>query len=91
LNELRPHGVIEINPADAGRIGCKSGDVVDVSSRRGQVNAITEVTEKTPPGTVFMSFHFKEAAANMLTIDALDPIAKIPEYKVCAVKIKLPA
>ncbi|MBI3991386.1 MAG: formate dehydrogenase subunit alpha, partial [Candidatus Omnitrophica bacterium] len=88
LNELRPHGTIEINPEDANIIGCKNGEMVDISSRRGSIKALAEVTERPPKGTVFMTFHFKEAAANILTIDALDPIAKIPEYKVCAVRIK---
>ena len=47
-----------------------------------------KVTDISPPGVVFMSFHFKEAAANLLTIDALDPVAKIPELKVCAVRVE---
>ncbi|MEK7395979.1 MAG: molybdopterin dinucleotide binding domain-containing protein, partial [Candidatus Poribacteria bacterium] len=58
-------------------------------SRRGNVLAKVKVTRKSPQGSVFMTFHFKEAAANLLTIAALDPIAKIPEYKICAVKVEL--
>jgi len=61
---------------------------VRVSSRRGSVTAKAEVTQRTQPGLVFMTFHFAEAAANLLTIAALDPVAKIPEYKVCAVKVE---
>ena len=60
--------------------------MVKVSSRRGEVTAKAEVVDRTVPGVVFMTFHFKEAAANMLTIAALDPVAKIPEFKACAVK-----
>lgn len=73
---------------DAERIGLVTDELVEVSSRRGKVVAKAEITEKSPPGTVFMTFHFKESAVNLLTVDALDPIAKIPEYKVCAVKVQ---
>ena len=65
-----------------------SGDVVKVSSRRGEVQAKALVGDRTEPGVVFMPWHFAEAAANKLTIAALDPIGKIPEYKVCAVKVE---
>jgi predicted molibdopterin-dependent oxidoreductase YjgC len=61
---------------------------VRVSSRRGAIVLRTRVTEKARAGVVFMSMHFAEAAANLLTNDALDPQAKIPEYKACAVKIE---
>jgi len=88
LEEIYPEGLVEIHPLDAERIGLVSHELVEVSSRRGKVVAKAEITEKSPPGTVFMTFHFQEAAANLLTIDALDPIAKIPEYKVCAVKVQ---
>jgi formate dehydrogenase alpha subunit len=88
LEEIYPEGLVEIHPLDAERIGLASDELVEVSSRRGKVVAKAKITEKSPPGTVFMTFHFKEAAANLLTIDALDPIAKIPEYKVCAVKVQ---
>jgi predicted molibdopterin-dependent oxidoreductase YjgC len=59
-----------------------------VTSRRGEVVAKAEVVERTDPGVIFMTFHFKEAAANLLTIAAYDPVAKIPEYKVTAVKVE---
>jgi len=87
LNELYPEGIIEISPQDAEKIGCKTGDMVEVSSRRGKIVIKAEITDRVDEGVVFIPFHFKEAAANLLTIDALDPVAKIPEYKVCAVKI----
>ena len=88
LDEVRPEGFVEIHPGDAKDLGLKHNDYAEVSSRRGKVTARCVVTERSRPGSVFMAFHFKEAAANVLTNDALDPVAKIPELKVCAVKIK---
>ncbi len=88
LEELYPEALVEIHPQDADKIGLATDELVEVSSRRGKVVAKAKITEKSPPGIVFMTFHFKEAAANLLTIDALDPVAKIPEYKVCAVKVQ---
>ena len=89
LSEIYPEGVIEINPEDAQRLGIKPDNgLVEVTSRRGKVQVKSKVSDNLPPGVVFMTFHFKEAAANLLTIDALDPVAKIPEFKVCAVKIR---
>jgi formate dehydrogenase alpha subunit len=89
LSEIYPEGVIEINPEDAQRLGIKPDNgLVEVSSRRGKVQVKSKVSDNLPRGVVFMTFHFKEAAANLLTIDALDPVAKIPEFKVCAVQIR---
>jgi formate dehydrogenase alpha subunit len=88
LEEAYPEALCEINPADAARIGCSDGQRVRVSSRRGTIALTARVTEKSPPGTVFIPFHFVEAAANLLTIEALDPLAKIPSYKVCAVRVE---
>jgi len=88
IEKLAPECKVEINPEDAQRLGIKSGDKVTVSSRRGKLTAAAQVTERSPEGMVFIPFHFKEAAANLLTNDALDPIAKIPELKVAAVKIQ---
>lgn len=79
---------VEINPVDAEALGVASGDDVKVTSRRGQVEARAEVTAKVPPGVIFMTFHFPQAAANFVTNTALDPVAKIPEVKVCAVKVE---
>jgi formate dehydrogenase alpha subunit len=87
LNELYPGGDIQISAADAERLGLEHGDRVDVASRRGQVTAIAMVTDRVPEGMVYMPFHFREASANVLTNDALDPVAKIPELKVCAVRL----
>jgi formate dehydrogenase alpha subunit len=88
LNTIEPEGVIEINPADASSLKIKDGDKVKVISRRGEVAAKTKITEKSPPKVVYMTFHFAESAANLLTNTALDPVAKIPEFKVCAVRVE---
>jgi len=88
LNTIEPEGVIEINPEDASSLKIRDGEMVKVISRRGEVSAKTKITEKSPPKVVYMTFHFAESAANLLTNTALDPVAKIPEFKVCAVKIE---
>ncbi len=87
LDELYPEARMELNPADAARLDIHDGQTVRVSSRRGSVVLRATVTQKTTLGVVFIPFHFVEAAANLLTIDALDPQAKIPEYKACAVRV----
>jgi predicted molibdopterin-dependent oxidoreductase YjgC len=89
LSEIYPEGVLEINPEDARRLGIQPDNgLVEVASRRGKVKVKAKISENLQPGMVFMTFHFKEAAANLLTSDVLDPVAKIPGYKVCAVKIQ---
>ncbi len=88
LDELYPEARVEIHPVDASLLGLVDGQAVRVASRRGVIVLRASLTEKTRPGVVFIPFHFAEAAANLLTIDALDPQAKIPEYKACAVKIE---
>jgi formate dehydrogenase alpha subunit len=88
LNVLRPEEEVEISPADASRLGIADGETVKVISRRGKVTAKAKVTEASSEGVVFMTFHFAESPANLLTIPALDPVAKIPEYKVCAVRVE---
>jgi predicted molibdopterin-dependent oxidoreductase YjgC len=87
LDELYPEARVEMHPVDAALAGIHDGQPLRVSSRRGTVALRASVTEKTRAGVVFIPFHFAEAAANLLTIDALDPQAKIPEYKACAVRI----
>lgn len=87
LNERVPFERSEINPVDAAALGIKDGDRMLISSRRGSVETTAQVTDRVQEGVVFMTFHFKESAANILTNDALDPIAKIPEFKVCAIKV----
>jgi len=86
--ERCPESLVEINPADAARFGINEGQMIKVTSRRGTLKAKTQITEKSPQGTIFMNFHFAEAAVNLLTNPALDPTGKIPEYKVCAVKLE---
>jgi formate dehydrogenase alpha subunit len=88
LNIIEPEGVVEISAKDASQIGIAQGDKVKVSSRRGEVTAKAKVTGALPSGVVFMTFHFAESAANILTNPKLDPVAKIPEYKVAAVKVE---
>jgi len=80
--------LIEVNPDDAGRLGLNGRKRVRVTSRRGSIEAEAWITDRVPPGMVYANFHFPEANANELTIDALDPVAKIPEYKICAVKVE---
>ena len=88
LNERYPECLIEINGEDAAKMGVKDGDKVRVISRRGEIEAKATVGEVTDVGMIFIPFHFNESAVNKLTIAALDPVAKIPEYKVCAVKLE---
>jgi len=88
LNILRRHEMVEMNPEDAATLGISDGEVVRVVSRRGEVTTKVKVTDVSPPGVVSMSFHFSESPTNILTNPALDPEAKIPEFKVCAVRIE---
>lgn len=78
---------VEINPGDGARLGVRSGDIIRIASRRGEIAIKARLTTKVPEGTVFIPMHYREAAANVITNDALDPKVKIPEFKVCAVKI----
>jgi formate dehydrogenase alpha subunit len=87
LNETYPEARVEIHPADAEIHGIENGNPVRVMSRRGEIVVRATVTEKTSVGVVFLPWHFHEAAANLLTNDALDPQAKIPEFKACAVQV----
>ena len=91
LNVLSPEATVEMHPADADRLGIADRELTRVSSRRGSVVAAAEVTETAKTGTVFMTFHFKEAAANILTNAVLDPVSKIPEFKACAVRVEAAA
>ncbi|MDY7019664.1 MAG: molybdopterin dinucleotide binding domain-containing protein [Chloroflexota bacterium] len=89
LTELYPNAVVDMHPSDATKLGLVEKDFIVLASKRGQVEAPVHITEKSPPGVVFMPFHWHEAAANVLTNDAIDPVAKIPEYKVSAVSAVL--
>ena len=88
LLEIYPEALIEVNDLDAEKLGLNGNKRVRVSSRRGSIESKALVTDRVPPGMVYANFHFPEASANELTIAALDPVAKIPEYKVCAVKVE---
>jgi anaerobic selenocysteine-containing dehydrogenase len=88
LNILMDEELVEIHPEDASALGFADGEVVKVISRRGEVQAKARVTEVCPRGVISMSFHFAESPTNQLTNPALDPIAKIPELKVCAVRVE---
>ena len=89
LTAVYSEALIEVNPEDALKLGLNGKHRVKVTSRRGSIQAEAWVTDRVPPGMVYANFHFPEASANELTIAALDPVAKIPEYKVCAVKVEL--
>jgi formate dehydrogenase alpha subunit len=88
LSERYPESLVEVNPVDADKLGIAEGQTVKVTSRRGAVEAKASITKKSAPGTIFMNFHFAGTAVNLLTNPALDPVGKIPEYKVCAVKVE---
>jgi len=88
LNRFKGEELAEIHPDDAEKLGICDGEYVRVVSRRGEVTAKARVTEASFPGTVYMTFHFAESPTNVLTSPALDPVAKTPEYKYCAVRIE---
>ncbi len=90
LEELRSEELAMMHPQDAEAYGIKDKDRIVVESRRGKVTTRVQVTDFVPPGSIFMTFHFKETPTNVLTIASTDPICKIPELKVCAVKIRVP-
>ena len=87
LDAIWPECTVEMHPYDAARTGLTTGDWVDLSSRRGTITARMLVTGRSPEGTIFIPFHFAEAAANVLTDNRLDKRAKIPDYKVCGVRV----
>ena len=88
LEQESPEGYVELNPEDAADLGVADGELAKLVSRRGEIEAKAWVTDRVPRGLVFVPFHYAEAAANVLTNPAVDPIAKIPEYKVCAVRVE---
>ncbi|MHA1917378.1 MAG: formate dehydrogenase subunit alpha [Candidatus Ranarchaeia archaeon] len=88
LEREEPEAFVEIHPEDAADLGIKKNDYVKVTSRRGSITVLVRITENIKRNTVFVPFHYPEAPVNRLTNDALDPESKIPELKVCAVKIE---
>lgn len=89
IETVAPHPYVEMNPEDAAALSIMDGQKVKVSSRRGGIEITAKVSERPLKGMVFIPFHFREAAANVLTNTAADPVCKIPEFKVCAVKVEV--
>ncbi len=88
LRELYGIDPVEMNPKDAAELGLEDGETVKVSSRRGEIKTKVKITDVSPKGVVFMTFHFSETPTNMLTSPAMDPISNTPEFKVCAVRVE---
>lgn len=88
LNSRTPEPFVEINAEDARNLGIRNGDKIEIASRRGTIEVMADVSYKVDKGVVFIPFHYSEAAVNRLTIAAMDPVANIPQYKVCAVKMR---
>jgi formate dehydrogenase major subunit len=88
LDHLQPGPFVEVHPADVAKLGVSDGAEIMVCSRRGAIRLPLRASDRVIPGCVFIPFHFREAAANLLTTDALDPFGKIPEFKFCAVRIE---
>ena len=88
LNDLLGQETADISVEDARSLGIASGEMIKVSSRRGQIELAARITEQVPPGMVWMAFHFREACANWLTNQAYDPVSHTAEYKACAVRLE---
>jgi formate dehydrogenase major subunit len=88
LDAISPQAEAYLNPADAAELGIADGEMARVSSRRGTIVLAVRVSHREQRGNCFIPFHFREAAANLLTTDEIDPIGKIPEFKFCAVRIE---
>ena len=88
LNERAPESFVEISRADAEKYGIQHGQMALIASRRGEIQVRVKVSSMAVEGTVFIPFHYAQAAANRLTNAKLDPVSGIPEFKVCAVRIK---
>ena len=91
LNEQAPENFVEISSKDANQLDLKNNSMVKVASRRGTIEVRLKISEKAKQGTIFIPFHFAESAVNLLTNAALDPVSKIPEFKVCAVNLSAAA
>ncbi len=87
LDAIGPTATVTVHPDDLAALGASDGSRVNVSSRRGTITLVAVASRRVRPGSVFIPFHYREAAANVLTIDELDPFGKIPEYKFCAVRL----
>jgi formate dehydrogenase major subunit len=89
LDAMQPGPFVEVHPNDLKRLGMGDGQEITVRSRRGAIRLPLRASDHVLPGSVFIPFHFREAAANVLTSDAIDPFGKIPEFKFCAVRLEL--
>jgi formate dehydrogenase major subunit len=88
LDAIQPEAHVWLNPGDAADMGVDDDDFVRITSRRGSIELRAKLSHRDTPGTCFIPFHFREAAANVLTIDEIDPFGKIPEFKFCAVRVE---
>jgi formate dehydrogenase major subunit len=88
LDAIQPEARVWLNPGDAAAMGVADNDFVRITSRRGSIELRATLSHRDTPGTCFIPFHFREAAANVLTIDEIDPFGKIPEFKFCAVRVE---
>lgn len=88
IEPFKPEEVAQVNPADAGHLGVVEGETVKLSSRRGHIAVRITITDAVPPGVIYVTFHYRESAVNLLTGSALDPVTKTPEFKICAVKME---
>ncbi len=88
LDTIAPRAEVYLHADDAARLNVQDGAMVQVRSRRGRITLNVRVSAREAPGNCFIPFHFREAAANLLTTDEIDPVGKIPEYKFCAVTIE---
>ena len=88
LDAISPKATVYLHPGDAAALGIADGEFARVTSRRGSIELEARVSHRETSGSCFIPFHFREAAANLLTIDEIDPFGKIPEFKFCAVRIE---
>jgi formate dehydrogenase major subunit len=89
LDQIQPEAFASLHPEDAGELGICEGDFIEVTSRRGSIRLEARLSTRDSRGAIFIPFHFREAAANLLTLDELDPDGKIPGFKFCAVRVAL--
>jgi formate dehydrogenase major subunit len=89
LDAIEPIATVSMHQSDMKKLGIQAHDVVTIASRRGSVVLHVRGDDTTPPGSIYIPFAYHEAAANLMTNPALDPVGKIPEFKYCAVSITI--
>ncbi|MCI5208721.1 MAG: formate dehydrogenase subunit alpha, partial [Candidatus Electrothrix sp. ATG2] len=89
IDDIAPEALAEVSPVDAEKMGIKTGDMLKLTSRRGEVTIKAEVTERSQPGTIFTTYNYAETPVNLLTLDALDRLSRTPEYKLCAIRVEV--